>query len=829
MRYLFISFLSLITVAIQAQSTGLFNSLLNTSTGWQVGSGYSVTGTSSGLKVSASSVGSSYQSFQYIFSTMDLSQAPYVQINVSSASSFKLRIDLKDNAGNVTNTTPINTIVSGNSQYATYTFDFTGKFSQTYPTSATVDPTQISGLVVYFNPGGYSGYSGTVYFDSLRIGDSCKITPPPALIKLNQIGFYPNHQKLAVSAETSDSVFYLVSSNKVDTVFTGSLASAVLWDKSGEKVQLADFTAFDSTGGFYLTTDSLYSFPFQIAPQIHNSVTKGLLKSYYFNRASMPIQTPWADQWPRAAGLPDNKVYIDTSSATADRAIGTIISSPGGWFDAGDYDKYMVNAGITTYQILALYEHFPSYFDTLNTNIPESGNSIPDILDEALYEIRWMLTCQDPGDGSVYFKITDAHFDGFEMPDMDNQKRYAIGRSTTSAADFAAITAMASRIFKKFDTELPQFSDTLLHASIRAYEWAKNNANIYFTNPSFVSTGSYSDTHTADELTWARLELYVTTRMDSLYKPNDINFNFSVPSWSYVNTLGAISFINNREALNTNGYQDTSLAINNLITLANSLTSYAQTCPYRVSMGHASYDFSWGSNAIAGNQGFILLEAFRATGDSTYLNAAISLADYILGRNGTNYSFITDFGSHSPMDPHHRISYADGVVPPIPGMVVGGPNPQQNDNCPGYTSSYPASVYLDSHCSYSTNEPAINYTSAVTYLIGGIEGTLAGASWIAPYSTPPVASIVAPRNSTASFKINAYPNPVSDAFTANFKIEGTAQIELIDASGRLVRQETVVGSGMTSYKIEASDLPTGMYFLSVTTNESSGVVKIFKR
>lgn len=118
-------------------------------------------------------------------------------------------------------------------------------------------------------------------------------------------------------------------------------------------------------------------------------------------------------------------VYIHPSAQTDKRPAGSIISSPGGWYDAGDYNKYIVNSGISTYTLLGAYEHNPEYFDTLKLNIPESNNKIPDILDEALYNIKWMLTMQD-ADGGVYHKLTNPNFDGFIMPDEADQKRYVV-------------------------------------------------------------------------------------------------------------------------------------------------------------------------------------------------------------------------------------------------------------------------------------------------------------------------------------------------------------------------------------------------------------------
>ena len=134
-----------------------------------------------------------------------------------------------------------------------------------------------------------------------------------------------------------------------------------------------------------------------------------------------------------------------------------MISTPGGWYDAGDYNKYIVNSGITTGTLLSAYEDFPGYFNELYTNIPESGNDVPDILDEALYNIRWMLSMQDPNDGGVYNKCTNAAFDGMVRPGVTKLPRYVVQKGTAATLDFAAVSAQASRIFKKYNKQYPRF------------------------------------------------------------------------------------------------------------------------------------------------------------------------------------------------------------------------------------------------------------------------------------------------------------------------------------------------------------------------------------
>ena len=137
-------------------------------------------------------------------------------------------------------------------------------------------------------------------------------------------------------------------------------------------------------------------------------------------------------------------------------------------------------------------------------------------------------------------------------------------------------------------------------------------------------------------------------------------------------------------------------------------------------MGMEKKDFVWGSNSNAANQGILLMYAFRYTGDRKYMDAALSNADYLLGRNATGYCFVTGFGSRSPMRPHHRQSVADGVTEPVPGFLAGGPNPFRQDQCT-YAFVETETAYTDDDCSYASNEIAINWNAPAVWLFGALE------------------------------------------------------------------------------------------------------------
>ena len=229
-------------------------------------------------------------------------------------------------------------------------------------------------------------------------------------------------------------------------------------------------------------------------------MSRASLKYFYYNRASVDIQSKYAGDWSRSKGHSDDEVIIHSSVTSDERPEGTVVSAPKGWYDAGDYNKYIVNSGITTYTLLALYERFWKKYDNVNLNIP-GNNSLPDILDEIKWNLDWMLKMQDPNDGGVYFKLTSRRSPNF-MPSADDTKRYMVGKSTSSALNFAAVMATAYRIYKPFDDQLSGYADTCLHRAYRAFVWAKENNNNRYFNPSDIDT-RYGDSYFGDEFTWA--------------------------------------------------------------------------------------------------------------------------------------------------------------------------------------------------------------------------------------------------------------------------------------------------------------------------------------
>lgn len=554
--------------------------------------------------------------------------------------------------------------------------------------------------------------------------------PVSADIKLNQIGFYPNAPKTAIITGPQGSGFAVLSSDKKKTMFTGDLKESVIPALNGKKTRIADFSTFKKPGKYVLfVKDAGFSFPFEIGPAVFHDVAVASIKAFYFQRVSTALPEQYAGKWHRPAGHPDDQVLIHPSAATASRPAGSAISASKGWYDAGDYNKYIVNSGITMGTLLSLCEDFPAYIEALGTNIPESNNSVPDVLDELVWNLRWMLAMQDPGDGGVYNKLTNASFDGFVMPEVTKAPRYVVQKGTAATLDFAAVAAQASRLLKKYSKDYPGLADSCFSAAVSAWKWAEANPKVAYDqermNAEFspkISTGGYGDKTYDDEFIWAAAEMYLTTGDENYYKAVNIlpDQAMPLPSWGNVRLLGYYSLVRNESKLKGSAKQEIGEIKRRVTAMADSMISNVDKSAYLTVMGKSPRDFNWGSNSNAANQGVALIQAYKVTGNKKYLNYALANLDYLLGRNATAYSYVTGYGFKSPMYPHHRPSGADGIKEPIPGFLVGGPNPGQQDGVK-LKSTVPDEAYEDDEKSYAMNEIAINWNAPFVYLVNAIE------------------------------------------------------------------------------------------------------------
>ena len=501
-------------------------------------------------------------------------------------------------------------------------------------------------------------------------------------IRRNQVGCYPQQEKVIVVEGMNPAGKVVVKTPKGNTLKPTDMREAVspLSGKTRYVVNLGDLTAT----GRYRVTVGREKCDLTVSERPYRDIAKASLRLFYLIRSGVPIDMGGA--YNRPLGHPDTKVFIHPSAATEKRPAGTVISSPYGWYDAGDYNKYVVNSAFSIGLMFAAYEQLPDYFASLNTNIPESQNQTPDLLDEMMFNLRWFLTMQDPDDGGVYHKLTTPNFEGFVMPTDCKQQRYVVAKSVTATLDFAAVMADAARLFAPYQRDYPGFVAQASTMAERAYQWAKEHPQAMYNQNQLrdpaVSTGTYADFNSRDELFWAASALYRLTGKQQYLDDaqQTLPRQFAIPSWGNVSALGAFEWL----AAGSTSFATRQLYSDMLAQLnayCDAAVQGVESSSFQSPYGNSARDFGWGCLAEkCCCQAFAMLYADHLQGTKKYRAYALENADYLLGRNATGYCYVTGFGDHSPMHPHHRISAADGIDAPFPGMLVGGPNPGQNDN-----------------------------------------------------------------------------------------------------------------------------------------------------
>lgn len=591
----------------------------------------------------------------------------------------------------------------------------------------------------------------------------------------NQVGFLTKSQKqmAVIGAEGAEIVFKDASGTEV---LKTTVPAAQAWAPAGDTAaSLVDFSEIKTAGSYQAYIDgSPIGHPITVADNALEDITKASLKFFYYQRSSTELTEEYAGIYARPAGHLDTAVRyhistgIDNSEARFNGAKG--------WYDAGDYGKYIVNSGITTYTLLQLYQHNKEYFKKLNLNIPESGNDVPDILDEIRWNLEWMLTMQDTTDGGVFHKLTTLKFSGTVMPAGDVVPRYAIGKSTQATWDFAAVMALSADIYYPYDKD---FATKCAAAASKARWWAINMQTAYFTQPSGVNTGTYEDRNASDEKIWANAELYRISKNPVFSEVIEafplVSGRWRLQSWQSTNALAAMTIATNPEIF-PKDFVDSATAC--IYYLADNYIELLAENGYGVAM--TENDFNWGSNSFAANKGMILIHAYILSKDQKYLDAATGLLDYLLGRNPMDISYLTGYGVNSAKDPHHRPSQADGIDAPIPGMLVGGPNYTANDCAKNMVDNKAvAKSYYDNSCSYATNEVAINWNAPFAYLAGSLQAIAATGK---SYDITEL-----PSNAYTVDKISKS-KPTSKPLSATNKLifrNGGLQVKKTDAQGNI--------------------------------------------
>lgn len=227
-------------------------------------------------------------------------------------------------------------------------------------------------------------------------------------------------------------------------MFEGKVGTAAVNKNTKTNEAAGDFTALTTPGTYKIAGDKCgESYEFTIGEGVYDEALNDAVRMLYMQRCGTELTEELAGAFAHPVCHADEAVIYGTSNK---------IDVSGGWHDAGDYGRYTVSGVKAVADLLLAYQKYPDAFSD-DLNIPESGNGVPDVLDEARYELEWLFKMQ-ASDGGVYHKVTCANFPETVMPQEEVEELIISPVSTTATGDFAAIMAMAYEVYKDVDASL---------------------------------------------------------------------------------------------------------------------------------------------------------------------------------------------------------------------------------------------------------------------------------------------------------------------------------------------------------------------------------------
>ncbi|SEK58147.1 glycoside hydrolase family 9 protein [Ruminococcus albus] len=538
------------------------------------------------------------------------------------------------------------------------------------------------------------------YFDS----SAAKIKYTPFGIFVDQAGYTPERRKIAVMPFEAED--FTVCDENGDTVFSGKTAYFGYDEDSGDTVRTADFSELKAEGIYRVHAGGRTSALFRIGGDVYDKLLYDTSKAYYYLRCGCELE-------PKYAGAYHHKpCHCSAASLYEDGSI--TLDVAGGWHDAGDYGRYVTAGAVAAAHLLYAYKLFPNAFDGLKLDIPDGG--MPDILTEIRYELEWLLKMQRE-DGGVYHKVTTMQHAPFIMPEDDTVPLVVFPVSSMAVADFAAVTALASGIYKKFDKS---FAEVLYKAAKKSVDWLEAHPEfIGFRNPEGCNTGGYYERDDNSNRYWAYAEMYALTG-DTLYKDKisaQMRKNFSLTEFGYgeVGGLGSLAYL---LAEHDSSDETADKLKNAFADHAEKLKKLSDKCGYGLALDRMGYH--WGSNMVVMKNGMVFAVNYLLNGDEASKEYAANQLHYLMGKNALGISYVSGTGEFRVNELHLRPAFADGIDECIPGMVSGGPNKGLNDpfaQAAIPSDTPPMKCFADLAASYSLNEITIYWNSPAVFVL----------------------------------------------------------------------------------------------------------------
>ena len=515
-------------------------------------------------------------------------------------------------------------------------------------------------------------------------------------VKVNSLGFLPENVKQAtITATCSDFSIHEASTGKV--VFEGKATGPFHQEDTGEETWMADFSGLAAPGNYYIEVPGVgRSVEFPIGNQVYREAYVTAMRAFYLWRCGMEVEGDHQGNHYHQGACHLKDGYEDYLGQAGSQRDGT-----GGWHDAGDYGKYVVNAGVTVGPLFMAWDYFRPQLEQISLGLPETAPGFPDYLKEMKWETDWLLKMQYPdGSGRVSHKLTRVQFEPFIMADQDTAQRYFTEWSSAATADFVAMMAHAARVFQPYDAA---YAARCLEAARLSYQFLKENPEDKGFEQGDFKTGGYQ-TKDPDDRLWAAAEMWETTGeaeflADFEKRAADAEFVIE-ENWDWGNqgNQGMFTYLLSKREGKSPAVQES--LKKNCLAVADELVAKAQADVYRRPLGGRYY---WGCNGTVARQTVNLFVAHQLQPDPKYVNTALDAIGHLFGRNTYNRSYVTGVGHNPPMNPHDRRSGADSIAAPWPGYLVGG--------------GHSATDWVDLQESYSHNEVCINWQAPLVFAL----------------------------------------------------------------------------------------------------------------
>lgn len=522
--------------------------------------------------------------------------------------------------------------------------------------------------------------------------------------RLNTLGYLPEARKVATVAASAER-FTVVRERDGVVMLEGTLGEGRPHGTNGARLRTADFSGLVEPGEYRLRLESGEASPvFRVGNDVYREAYRTVMRGFHLWRCGTAVRGEHGgDVFAHGACHLDD-ARLDVVGRPGERRDAT-----GGWHDAGDYNKYVVNAGVTVGVLLRAWEDFGPAIRGIRPGGPESGGHWPEFLSEVRWEIDWLHKMQ-ADDGQVYHKVSTREFGGMILPDRETADRYFAPPSTAATASFVAMMAQASRVFRPYDAAA---AERCLEAARRSYAHLKAHPHNVHADQSAFRTGTYQTSDDDDRL-WAAAELWETTGDEEVLKDLESRLREAGVrvqdefDWGSVGNLGIFTYLRSSRAGRDEDlvqeFRDDVLRAADRIVATRDAHAYGRT------MGDRYY---WGCNGTVARQSVILHAAYRVSARRVYRETALDTVHHLFGRNAYGRSFVTGLGDRPPMRPHDRRSAGDDVRAPWPGYLVGGAHPGEAD-------------WRDAQDDYRTNEIAINWNAALVYALAGFVDGAAG-------------------------------------------------------------------------------------------------------